>query len=336
MTGIISAKIRMNMRRGGIRKHRVRKYLGRGHGRGLHGRGVGRLGLGRKMHEQLLRAQGNEITEHHIYRRLAKQLAEKDKKNSKVLQEIAQEEKEHSEFWRQYTEKQVRPDRFKIFLFASIAKLLGLTFAVKFMEKGEELAQVNYDEIAKEIPEAQEVKEEEEKHEKQLLNLLDEEHLKYVGSMVLGVNDALVELTGALAGLTLALQRTNLIALTGLITGIAASLSMAASEYLSTKAEGESEKKNPLKASIYTGGMYVVTVMLLIAPYYIFSNVYVSLLVTLAVAIAVILAFTFYISVAQDLPFKKRFLEMAAISLGVSAISFGIGYLVRALLGVEV
>jgi VIT1/CCC1 family predicted Fe2+/Mn2+ transporter len=46
-----------------------------------------------------------------------------------------------------------------------------------------------------------------------------------------------VELTGALSGLTLAFRNTRLIAMAGLITGIAASLSMAGSEYLATKSE---------------------------------------------------------------------------------------------------
>ena len=42
-------------------------------------------------------------------------------------------------------------------------------------------------------------------NESALLQLLDEEKLRYTGSIVLGLNDVLVELTGALAGLTLAL-----------------------------------------------------------------------------------------------------------------------------------
>ena len=102
-----------------------------------------------------------------------------------------------------------------------------------------------------------------------------------------------------------------IIALTGLITGIAASLSMGASEYLSVKSEGQSNKKDPIKASVYTGVMYLVTVAILITPYFIFSSIYLSLAVTLCNAVTIILFFTFYISVAQDLPFKKRFLEMA-------------------------
>src|SRR3989344_7733707 len=281
--------------------------------------------FGKRILEQLHKAKKNEITEYAIYKELATYT--KETGNRRILRKIAEEEKKHSQFWGLYTNKSEVPNKSKVFFHTLIAKILGLTFAVKMMENGEMLAQINYQEIAKEIPDAQSIKEDEDKHEHQLLNLLDEEKLRYVGSMVLGVNDALVELTGALAGLTLALQNSRLIAMIGLITGIAASLSMGASEYLSTKAEGQA--KDPIKASVYTGSMYIVTVILLIIPYYIFANIYLALVITLSIAILIILFFTFYISVAQDLPFKKRFLEMAGISLGVSFLTFGIGYLVR-------
>jgi VIT1/CCC1 family predicted Fe2+/Mn2+ transporter len=163
---------------------------------------------------------------------------------------------------------------------------------------------------------------------------LDEEALIYAGSVVLGLNDALVELTGALAGLTLAFQNVNIIALSGLVTGIAASLSMGASEYLSTSSE-ESEK-NPIKAAIYTGIAYVVTVALLILPYLLLDNAYLALAITLGTSVAIIAIFNFYIAVAKDQPFGKRFLEMAGLSLGVAAISFLIGFLISGWLGVDV
>ncbi len=168
--------------------------------------------------------------------------------------------------------------------------------------------------------------EDEEGHEAELIDLIDEERLRYVGSMVLGLSDALVELTGTLAGLTLALQNVRLIGLVGLITGIAASLSMAASEYLSTKSEEGGQ--DPTKAAAYTGVAYVLTVVLLILPYFLFGNYLVSLGVTITNAILVILAFTYYVSVAREIPFKRRFLEMALISFGVAGLSFAIGYVV--------
>ena len=152
--------------------------------------------------------------------------------------------------------------------------------------------------------------------------------------LVLGLNDALAELTGVLAGLTLALQDTKLIALTGSITGIAAALSMATSEYLSTKSE--ETVKNPPRASIYTGVAYLVTVLLLILPYLVIKNYYLCLVCTLVGAVLIIAVFNYYISVAKDEPFKSQFFEMAALSLGVAGFSFLVGYLMRTFFGIEV
>ena len=49
--------------------------------------------------------------------------------------------------------------------------------------------------------------------EKALPKMLDEERLQYAGSMVLGLNDALVELPSSLAGFAFALQNTRVIVL---------------------------------------------------------------------------------------------------------------------------
>lgn len=221
-----------------------------------------------------------------------------------------------------------------MWLYYLICRILGYTFGIKLMEKGKSDAQANYGALSDTISEAATIAQEEGDHEQELISLLDEERLKYAGSVVLGLNDALVELTGALAGLTLALQNTQLIAVTGLITGIAAALSMGASEYLSTREE-ETEKC-PLRASIYTSIAYLVTVALLIAPYLLLGHYLVCLLFTLVIAVLVVAAFNYYIAVAQDEPFRKRFLEMAGLSLGVAFFSFLLGFVVRSFFGVEV
>lgn len=284
------------------------------------------------MIKTILRAQKNEITEYEIYKKLAGKI--RDQKNAKILSAIADDELRHYNFWKGHTGKEVKANLWKVFKFFWIARIFGITFGIKLMERGEEAAQVNYDEIAKVIPEAADIVNDENDHEKKLIAMIEEEHLKYVGSVVLGLNDALVELTGTLAGLTFALQNTRLIAAAGLITGIAASFSMAASEYLSTTHDESDE--NPIRSSIYTGIAYILTVVLLIAPYLLFQHYLLCLGITLFNAIMIILVFNFYVSVAKDLPFKKRFLEMFFISMGVAALSFGIGYLVRIFLSVEV
>jgi VIT1/CCC1 family predicted Fe2+/Mn2+ transporter len=287
--------------------------------------------LNEETRKLILNSQKNEITEHIIYEKLSK--STKNPQNKRILKQISSDELEHYDFWKNYTNKDVKPDKLKVWTYYIIAKIFGLTFGTKLMENGEERAQVTYEKISSYVPSAKRIVEDEDKHERQLIDLIDEERLRYVGSIVLGLNDALVELTGALAGLTFTLQNTRVIAMAGLITGIAASLSMAASEYLSTKSE--EDKGNPLKASLYTGSAYVITVMFLIFPYLLFTNVYLCLGVTVLNAIAVIFIFTYYVSIAKDIPFKDRFLEMALISLGIAALTFCIGYIIGIFLNVE-
>lgn len=277
-------------------------------------------------------AQRVEITEHLFYEKLADLV--QDEHNRAVLKRIAREEKEHHDFWREYTKRDAAPRRHTLWKYLAMARIFGITFAIKLMERGEDRAQTAYEELARIIPESRKIIEHEDMHEKELIAMIDEERLRYVGSMVLGLNDALVELTGALAGFTFAFLNSRIVAMTGLITGIAAALSMATSSYLSTRAD-EGEKK-PGKAAVYTGAAYMITVMLLILPFLLLNDPIVSITWTVINAVIVILVFTYYISVAKDLPFKKRFIEMCAISLGIAGLTFIIGFAVRTLFGIEV
>ncbi|MFA5167465.1 MAG: VIT1/CCC1 family protein [Candidatus Omnitrophota bacterium] len=282
--------------------------------------------------KKILVFQKSEITEHHIYLKLA--AIEKSARNKDVLEKIAADELRHYHVWKKYTGQDVLPDRFTVEKYVLIARLFGLTFGLKLMESGEGKAQEAYGEMISSVVEASGIIADENTHEQELLEMIDEERLKYAGSIVLGLNDALVELTGALAGLTFALGNARLVAVAGAITGIAAALSMAASEFLSTKSEGGG--KDPVKASIYTGIAYILTVTLLVLPYLLLENLPVSLAWMLVNAVVIIYAFTFYISVAKGFDFRKRFLEMVSISLGVAGLSFLIGLGVRALLNIKV
>jgi len=165
---------------------------------------------------------------------------------------------------------------------------------------------------------------------------LNDYRLIYAGSIVLGLNDALVEFTGTLAGLTFAFSNNKLIGATGIVMGIAASLSMAASGYLSSLEEEVSEAFNPIIAAIYTGISYILTVVFLVIPYLVQDDPYIALGTMIGITILIIGGYTYYISVAKAISFKSRFLKMALISLGVAAISFGFGTLVKNIFGLEV
>jgi VIT1/CCC1 family predicted Fe2+/Mn2+ transporter len=248
------------------------------------------------------------------------------------LTEIAADELRHYNQWKKYSDHETQPDWPAVWKYYLLGRLLGLTFAIKLMERGEEKAQGNYSRMLGTLPEVEDLIQDENAHEQALLKLLDEERLRYAGSVVLGLNDALVELTGALAGFTLALQNVKLIALSGLITGIAAAMSMAASEYLSTRSERTD--KHPARAALYTGVAYILTVTLLILPYLLIENYFIDLGLALGIALLVIAGFNYYISITNDEPFRPRFLEMAGLSFGVAAFSFVVGYFIRGWLGV--
>ncbi|ARM31031.1 VIT1/CCC1 transporter family protein [Prosthecochloris sp. HL-130-GSB] len=282
--------------------------------------------------EELLGYQKNEITEHYIYKALSTRVD--GLRNRRILSQIADDELRHYNTWKSLTRQDVAPGKFRIWFYTVLSSLLGVTFSLKLMEKAEKSASELYERLPRGFNGAEAIVRDEEEHEQALLSMFDEERLKYTGSIVLGLNDALVELMGVLAGLTFALQDTRYVAMTGVITGFAAALSMAASEYLSTKTEAGG--KQPLRAALYTGIAYLFTVVVLVAPYLLLSSIYVALAVSFAGAVLIIGVFNFYVSVAQGTGFRNRFLEMVGLSFGVATLSFLAGMAARVLFGIDV
>lgn len=285
-----------------------------------------------KVKKEILAMQKGEITEYYIYEKLSQSM--KDPHNKSILHRISQEELRHHNIWKRYTREDTKPNRLKIRLYYLISRVFGLTFGIKMMEQGETDAQEKYNEIGKFVPEALDIAMEEKIHENQLISLIDEDRLKYTADMARGLNVAVVELTGLLAGLTLALPEKHLITLTGLIAGLAMVFSVSSTEYLGTRT-GEGVH-NPLKSVFYGGVTNLGTVILLLAPYVIFENLFVSLGFMVFNATVIIFLFSFFISVSKEISFRKRFPEMMMISLGVASLSFFIGFLARILLHVEI
>jgi VIT1/CCC1 family predicted Fe2+/Mn2+ transporter len=281
---------------------------------------------------QLRKAQIDEEYGAELYSFIAKR--EKNQVNKEFLLQMARDEKRHATVWQGYTKDTLKPNFGLLLWMKLLTIILGFTFVIKTMQKKERFSSSSYDILRQELPEAAFMLDDERRHENELYGMLDEERLHYVGAMVLGLNDALVELTGAIAGVTFALADTRLVAMTGIITGVSATLSMAASNYLAERAQGN---KNALKSSTYTGVAYLVTVALLVLPYLLFpSHMYVAAFaVMLGIVLLIILVFNYYLSVAKEEAFLRRFGEMAVISLSVAVISFVIGILAKQLLGID-
>ena len=287
--------------------------------------------LDQKTNRLLLTFQKNEISEYHIYERLSQ--LEKTEQTRLNVKKISADELRHYNIYKSHTGQEVWPNRLKIWWYLFLARIFGITFSVKLMENGEKGAQDAYRQMIGVIPEIEQIINDEKGHEKELVKLINEEKLKYIGAVVLGMNDALVELTGTLAGLTFALQNEKLVGVAGLITGVAAALSMAASEYLSAKVNGE---MNPLKAAFYTGLTYIIVVFFLVLPFLLLSNPFTAMSLTLLAAAIMIGFFNYYYSVVKEVPFSRRFMEMLIISFGVAFLSFVIGLIIRQFLGINV
>ena len=283
----------------------------------------------------LLSQLRNELTESAIYEHLSK--LEKDSGNRGILERISADEMSHAKLIAAIVSENVKPCSFKIHWTVFCARVLGLTFVLRLMEKGEHNAGGTYRTIIDAYPQLSLIAEDEDRHEAELIGMLNDERLNNMGSIVLGLNDALVELTGALAGFTFALGSPAKIAKLGLITGFAAAMSMAASAFLSARADAqaggekssEGEGNGALRSALYTGIAYVVTVFLLTTPYALLPSATVALAVMLLVALSIIAFFNFYLSVARDVSFKRGFFVMAGISTFVALVSYGFGYLLR-------
>ncbi len=284
------------------------------------------------LQKRIVSYQQDELTDHIVYTRLARRV--KDAKNRAILQRIAAQEKKHAVIWQKYSGVEASPRHMRAIWYTLLAYILGYAFVIKKMELEEDSTAKEYAAQLGRFPELEAIQAEEEKHEQELQDMLDEERLHYVGAMVLGLNDALVELTGTIAGLTFALANNRLVALAGIITGVSATLSMAASNYLAERADGKSDA---LKSSMYTGIAYLITVVLLVLPYLLYPfAMYIAALATmLVIVILIIFFFNYYIAIAKSQPFFKRFAEMASISIGVAIISFCIGLAAKYFLQID-
>lgn len=280
----------------------------------------------------LLGLQRDEHTACEVYRRLA--ASERDPVRRRVLLRLTEDEARHCAALRTRTGRDAAPDRKRVAAYVWMSRTLGPTFVMRLLEQCERGAERLYlscaggDEFVR-------IAREERQHGEALTLLAGRMPLSYISSVVLGLNDALVEFTGALAGFTLALDDARLVALTGGITGIAAALSMAASEYLSTKS-ARNPGKRPLRAALCTGTAYVVTVALLILPYLLFARAVAALGVMLLAALAIIALFNYYYAVVRRENFRRRFLEMAVLSFSIAGISFLIGYLLKWVAGINI
>lgn len=281
----------------------------------------------------------DEYRDYVAYRELAK--IEKNEHFRATLQKLATHEESHFQFWQSLAPKKeyaIHP--LQVTTWKIMRKIMGLTFTVRFLERHETKGFDHYRTFLKSVTDKElqkkieEVMKDESEHERILMSEIKEEKVEFIGSIILGLNDGLIELSGALVGFSFAFNNHLVVATTGIITGIAASLSMASSAYM--QARHEENGKNPKKAALYTGISYIIVVILLVAPFIISTEKTTSLIMMSGVILALITGISYYTSIIFERNFKRQFSEMFAFSIGVALISFIIGSLVQYFVGVEI
>ena len=128
------------------------------------------MNINEKTRKALLRFQQNEITESLLYTQLA--AIEKDPSNKEVLLQIANDEKGHYTILKKYTGQEISPNKLRVTKYYWLARILGITFAIKLMEGSEESAKNDYASYD-EYPDLQQIARDEDEHEQRLIALIN-------------------------------------------------------------------------------------------------------------------------------------------------------------------
>lgn len=281
---------------------------------------------------KILAFQKTEITLYRFYALLANII--RGERNREVLRKISDDELAHYEYWKKKSGCDVRPDRIKIIFYLLLSKIFGITFAIKLMERHEVRAQQLYNAHSNDDPGVKRIVDDEMSHEEELIGLIDERRLRYIGAIVRGMNDGIVEITGEVAGLSFVFDESLIIGIVALITGSVGSLSLASSEYLA--ANWEEGNQTPIGSAAYTVVAYMLTILVLIWPLLTGLPPISALAIVVINATILIFVFNYHLSVAKELEFGKRFKQMLLVSLGIAFVSFALGYVIKYVLHLEI
>jgi VIT1/CCC1 family predicted Fe2+/Mn2+ transporter len=268
-------------------------------------------------------------------------LAAREKRNDfkELLQEMADQEYRHYEFWKLVTGRECNSaiPRWKLALITLSRIIFGLTFTVKLLELHEGKVIGAYREFIHKLPpelsaRLEEILKDEELHERSLVSKLNESVVRYIGFIALGLADAVVEITGVHAGFLGATTTTLVAGVAGLIVGVSAAISMAAAAYVQAKHESV---KNPLPSALATGIAYLAAVVLLAAPYFFTHSNILAFVVSVLLAFVLVVAFTFYSSVINESNFKREAIESTVVLFATAAVSYIFGEFLGKIFGLQ-
>ena len=281
--------------------------------------------------EQAKVRMSDEFSDYTLYERLSRTV-DHDSSYADALRRLSATEHKHYEFWKKYVpDEEPRLARLKLYWVLFLRRVMGLTFASRYLDRHEANVINEYRPLAPLIPEADraafdEMVADEEDHERAFSHEIESSAIKYISFIVLGLADALVEISGIHAGSLGFYDRTELAGLAGVIAGGAASLAMASAAFAQAK---QGFKGSARLSAIYTGVSYFITAIILATPYFLTSDMILALSTSLALAVIVLALTTYYSTVISSKPFLKDFVEILAILFATTIVLYAFGYLVR-------
>ncbi|HVB13000.1 MAG TPA: VIT1/CCC1 family protein [Nitrososphaerales archaeon] len=279
----------------------------------------------------------DEYTDYIVYKRLAESSRTKDPKLKEILTKLSKVEWKHYEFWIKYSpESKERPKSWAVYVTFFLRFLFGITFAIKFLEKHEDESVKRYKSVLPMIPEEDrknfdEMIADEVEHESTLMNETKGKYIKYISFVVLGLADAIVEISGIHAGSLGIYNRTELAGLAGIIAGAAASIAMASAAFAQAKQGFEG---SATVSAGFTGVSYFVSAIILATPYFLTKSMSIAIGSSITLAIIIIAFISYYNSIISNAKFLRDFSELAGIALGASGALFLFGFVIRSVFGI--
>lgn len=289
--------------------------------------------------EIAIESSKDELTDHMVYKKLSELRFEKNQGLKKTLARLADMEYKHYKFWKKYCPgAETGISKITVDLIALLRLILGVTFAVRYLERNEARVIKKYRGFTDLIPpedrmDFEEMIADEEQHEREFSDQFEEPHIKYISFIVLGLADALVEIAGIHAGSLGIYNSTELAGLAGIVAGAAASIAMSSAAYAQAKT---GFKGSAAVSAVYTGISYFVTAVVLAAPYFLTKVMLEALFASLTLAILLVAFISFYGSVISGTIFRKDFAEITTIILGATVALYLLGIAIRQLTGIAI
>jgi len=281
----------------------------------------------------------DEYIDSMIYKKFSEMRFSSNPTFNKSLLGLSEMERGHYEFWRKYCPgRKISVSPFRIYFIVLLRLMLGLTFAVRYLERNESRVIRKYKEVAHLVPEPdrrtlEQIIRDEEEHERKFSEQFEEPHIKYISFIVLGLADALVEIAGIHAGSLGIYNSTELAGLAGIIAGAAASVAMASAAYAQAKA---GFKGSAAVSAVYTGISYFITAVILATPYFLTKVMVEALFASLVFAVLLVAFISFYGSVISGSVFAKDFAEITGIMFGATVALYLLGLIIRHLTGITI